>query len=108
VSVNRIFPPAEDLVLRATLGYAAALNGTRHGGTAHVRALKVFRHELRTRLFREHAEGLPADVVGHLILVAVRLALDEPRYQAVALEVDETAQSALEAGVQAIVTYKPH
>ena len=96
MSPDRIPPTAEDGVLRATLDFAAVAAEVGPLSPAYHRAFTAFGRALRARLLLEVCCGLPADVVSHLIVVAVRLALDVPAYRAVAPQIVRTAELTLE------------
>ena len=60
-------------------GFAAAAGeavGLFSGPDDYILALHDFRRALRRRFFREVTRGLPPDVVAHVMLVAVRMAVE--------------------------------
>ena len=93
---DRIPPTAEDRVLRASLDLAVVAAELGPLSPAYHRAFATFGRAVRARLLLETCRGLPADVVGHLIVVAVRMALDGPAHRAVAPRIVRTAELTLE------------
>jgi hypothetical protein len=111
VPINRLPPAEPDRVLCATRAYAAACGrvppfGDAYGA-AYVVACAAFRRAVRARLIREVAEGLPADVAGHLMLVAIRFAVTEPAYGPVAAHVEDAARELLDATARALRPIDP-
>ena len=96
MSPDRLPPPAEDRVLRASLDFAAVAAEAGPLSPEYHRAFAAFGRALRARLLLETCRGLPTDVVSHLIVVAVRMALDGPAHRAVAPRIVRTAELTLE------------
>jgi hypothetical protein len=105
VSVSRL-PPAEqddeDRVLRATLAYAPACGRVPPFGADYIVACAAFRRAVRARLVREVAEGLPADVAGALLLVAIRFAVADREPGPAASRVEHAAWAPLDSTVRAL------
>jgi hypothetical protein len=110
VPVNRLPPTEEDeedRVLRATLAYAAACDRVPPFGVHYIVACAAFRRAVRARLIREVAEGLPADVVGAVMLVAIRFAVADRVSDPAASRVEHAASALLESTVRALRPGRP-
>ena len=105
VSIHRLFAAEEDRVLGTTLPVAAAAECAATGDP-RTTPLSGPSAAPGARRFRERAEGPPADVAGHLILVAVCLALDRRRHPRVGARVLHTAEFTAKAGLRAITTHE--
>jgi hypothetical protein len=106
VSSDQPVSGSEDGVLLATLAYAAAIDrgdvtvDARMGG--YLDALGAFRRALRRRVFTEVHRGLAADLVAHLIPVAVQMALEDAGRQRVAGHVTRLATATVAGAVREV------
>jgi hypothetical protein len=101
----------EDPVLRATRAYAAVRECVPPYGLDQVLAFagfcRGFCRALRTRMVVEVAQGLPADVVRDLMLVAIRFAVTEAAYGPVATDVEDAARELLDSTARALRPIDP-